>query len=276
MKEARLKYLLLFFGAAFLLLFCIFPFLWMLVVSFTQYPDFLTSQTSYVFTFSNYTDILSSNSVHLLDYLRNSLIISLISAFFATFFASLSAYAITRLRFPGRILIPVTLLAFSMFPQISIVGYLFKLMTWLGWINTYNALIFPYLTLGLPLALWIMLSYFSRLPTDLDKAGLIDGATRFQILRKIILPIALPGAFSTLMLIFIFSFNEFLFALMLTIDYKARTIPVGIALFEGLHGQIPWGQIMAGAVIAIIPMLILIGLFQRYILQGLTEGAIKG
>lgn len=276
MKETRLKSLLLFFGAAFLLLFCIFPFLWMLVVSFTRHPDFLTPQTSYTFTFGNYTDILSSNSLHLLDYLRNSIIISLISAFFATFFASLSAYAITRLRFPGRILIPIILLAFSMFPQISIVGYLFKLMTWLGWINTYNALIFPYLTLGLPLALWIMLSYFSRLPLELDEAALVDGATRFQILRKVLLPIALPGAFSTLMLIFIFSFNEFLFALMLTIDYKARTIPVGIALFEGLHGQIPWGQIMAGAVIAVIPILILIGLFQRYIIRGLTEGAIKG
>jgi len=275
-KEVRLKSLLLFFGAAFLLLFCIFPFLWMLVVSFTQNPDFLTPRASYAFTFSNYRDILSSNSVHLLDYLRNSMVISLVSAFFATFFASLSAYAITRLRFPGRILIPIILLAFSMFPQISIVGYLFKLMTWLGWINTYSALIFPYLTLGLPLALWIMLSYFSRLPLELDEAALVDGATRFQILRKILLPIALPGAFSTLMLIFIFSFNEFLFALMLTIDYKARTIPVGIALFEGLHGQIPWGQIMAGAVIAVIPILILIGLFQRYIIRGLTEGAIKG
>jgi multiple sugar transport system permease protein len=128
----------------------------------------------------------------------------------------------------------------------------------------------------MPLALWIMMSYFSRLPIDLEKAALVDGATRFQILRKIIFPMAAPGIFSTLMLIFIFSFNEFLFALMLTIDYKARTVPVGIALFEGLHGRIPWGQIMASAVIATAPVLLLVALFQKYIIQGLSEGAVKG
>jgi multiple sugar transport system permease protein len=163
-----------------------------------------------------------------------------------------------------------------MFPQISIVGYLFKMMTDFNWINTYYALIFPYITLGLPLALWIMLSHFSQLSKELDEAALVDGASRFQILRKIIFPIALPGAFSTFMLIFIYSFNEFLFALMFTIDYKARTIPVGIALFEGLYGQIPWGYIMAAAVVAIIPVILLIALFQKYIIQGLTEGAVKG
>ena len=276
MKEDKVKKILLFIGAAFLIIFCLAPFLWMLIVSFSKHPDFLSAQSSFTLTISNYVDIITTPSLHLLRYLLNSIIVSLVSAFFATFFASLSAYAITRMQFPGRILIPLILLAFSMFPQISIVGYLFKLMTWLGWINNYAALIFPYITLGLPLALWIMLSYFSQLSTELDNAALVDGATRFQILQKIIIPIALPGAFSTFVLIFIYSFNEFLFALMLTIDYKARTIPVGIALFEGLHGQVPWGYIMASAVIAIIPIIILIAFFQRYIIQGLSEGAVKG
>ena len=276
MREERTISLLKFFGSVFLLLFCLLPFIWMIVISLTKNPDFLASDQPVVFTISNYTDLLTSGSTHLLDYLKNSLIISLAAAVFSTLFASLSAYAITRLTFPGKIVIPLVLLAFSMFPQISIVGYLFKLMTRLGWINTYYALIFPYITLGLPLALWIMLSYLSRLSTELDKAALIDGATRWQILQKIIFPIALPGAFSTFMLILIYSFNEFLFALMLTIDYKARTIPVGIALFEGLHGQVPWGYIMASAVIAVVPLIIIIAFFQRYIIQGLTEGALKG
>ncbi len=276
MREQRTITLLKIFGAVFLLLFCLIPFAWMIVISLTKNPDFLASGQTLSFTFTNYSDLLKSGSTHLLDYLRNSLIISILSAVCATLFAGLSAYAITRLTFPGRIIIPLTLLAFSMFPQISIIGYLFKLMTWLGWINTYYALIFPYITLGLPLALWIMLSYLSRVSTELDKAALIDGATRWQILRKIIFPVALPGIFSTFMLILIYSFNEFLFALMLTIDYKARTIPVGIALFEGLHGQVPWGYIMASAVIAVIPLIILISFFQRYIIQGLTEGAVKG
>lgn len=276
MREATVIKLLKIFGIVFLLVFCLSPIVWMLLVSFSKHPDFLLSHTPLKLTFSNYTQILTTSSIHLLTYLRNSIIISLVAALFATFFASLSAYAITRLTFPGRILIPLVLLAVSMFPQISIVGYLFKLMTWLGWINTYYALIFPYITLGLPLALWIMLSYFSQLSKELDKAALIDGASRFQILQKIILPISLPGAFSTFMLIFIYSFNEFLFALMLTIDYKARTIPVGIALFEGLHGQIPWGYIMAASVVATIPMVLVIAFFQKYIIHGLTEGAIKG
>jgi multiple sugar transport system permease protein len=168
------------------------------------------------------------------------------------------------------------MLAFSMFPQISIVGYLFKVMTWLGWINTYPALIFPYIALGMPLALWIMLSYFSQLPTDLDRAALVDGATRFQVLRRIIFPIAVPGAFSTMLLVFIYSFNEFLFALMLTVDYSARTIPVGIAMFQGLHGQIPYGYIMAAAAVATLPVIVLAAMFQRRVIQGLTQGAIKG
>jgi trehalose/maltose transport system permease protein len=276
MKEAKTKKILLYSGAVFLLVFTIAPCVWMLIVSLSKHPDFLTQKVKFIFTLDNYYQVLTSNTVHLLDYLRNSIIISLTAAFIATLFAGLSAYAITRLKFKGRILIPILLLGFSMFPQISIVGYLFKLMTWLGWINTYSALIFPYITLGLPLALWIMLSHFSQISKDLDNAALVDGATRLQVLQKIILPISLPGAFSTFMLIFIYAFNEFLFALMLTIDYHARTIPVGIALFEGLHGQIPWGYIMAAAVVAVLPVILLIALFQRYIIQGLTEGSVKG
>ena len=276
MREERLKALLKILGALFLLFFCLIPFLWMIVVSFTGNPDFLLPDASFAFIWDNYKIVLSSESVHLLDYLRNSVVISAISAVFATLFASFSAYAITRISFPGRIIIPLFMLAFSMFPQVSIVGYLFKMMTSFGLINTWSGLILPYITMGLPLALWIMLSYFSQLSPELDKAALVDGASRLQIFRKVIMPLALPGTFSTMLLIFIYSFNEFLFALMLTIDYKARTIPVGIALFEGLHGQIPWGQIMAGAVVATIPMIVLAIFFQRHIIQGLTQGALKG
>jgi multiple sugar transport system permease protein len=156
------------------------------------------------------------------------------------------------------------------------VGYLFKLMTALGWINTYPALIFPYVAWTLPLSLWILVSYFSRIPRDLDRAGLIDGCSRLQILFKIIFPVAAPGIFATLLLAFIFAFNEFLFALMLTTDRAARTIPVGIALFEGLHGQIPWGEIMAAATLATLPVVALALIFQRRIIQGLTRGAVKG
>ena len=276
MRERDIKKILLWISSIFILVFCLAPFVFMSIVSFSKNPDFLLPSSSFIFTLSNYIDILKNNSTHILQYLMNSVIIAFLSALFATLFSSLSAYSITRMKFPGRKAIPITLLAFSMFPQISIVGYLFKIMTSLDWVNTYQALIFPYITLGLPLSLWIMLSYFSQLSQDLDNAALVDGASRTQILTRIILPISLPGLFSTFVLVFIYSFNEFLFALMLTIDYKARTIPVGLALFEGLHGQIPWGYIMAAAVISIIPIVVLIAIFQKYIIQGLSEGALKG
>jgi len=259
-----------------LLLFCLLPFVWVVAVSLVKEPDFLLPQVAFEVTFDNYSDVLTAGSLHLLDYLRNSLVVSAVAALAATLCASLAAYAITRLTFPGRLLIPLVLLAFSMFPQISIVGYLFKMMIGLGWINTYAGLIFPYITLGLPLALWIMLSTFSEISTELDRAALVDGATRIQILHKIILPLAAPGALSATLLVFIYSFNEFLFAMMLTTDYRARTIPVGITFFEGLHGQIPWGHLMAVAVISVVPVILLAAVFQRKIIRGLLQGAIKG
>jgi multiple sugar transport system permease protein len=275
LRERNLIKLLKISGAVFLAAFCLLPFAWMLVISFSDNADFLTTK-NFVLTFNNYVDVLTYENAHLLDYLRNSLVISLFASFFATIFAGLSAYSISRFKFKGKILIPILLLGISMFPQISIIGYLFEMMVWLGWINTYPGLIFPYITLTLPLALWIMMSYFLQLSTDLDQAALVDGASRLQVFYKILLPLSLPGFFSTFMLTFIFCFNEFLFSLMLTIDHLARTIPVGIALFEGLHGQVPWGQIMASSVIAIIPVLILIAFFQKFIIGGLTRGAVKG
>ena len=276
MTESRLQTLLKICAALLLILFCLLPFAWMVLVSFSRHPDFLLRGVAFAPTLKNFSDILTDDSLHLAAYLRNSLVISAASAVLATLVAGLSAYAVTRLRFRGRALVPVGVLAFSMFPQICIVGYLFKLMTGLGWINTYAALVFPYTTLGLALALWIMLSYFRQIPQDLDKAALVDGASQVQILFRILFPLAAPGAVSTALLVFIYSFNEFLFALMLTTDYSARTIPVGIALFQGLHGELPWGHLMAIAVLSIMPVLVLTAVFQRRIVQGLVKGAVKG
>jgi multiple sugar transport system permease protein len=187
----------------------------------------------------------------------------------------LAAYAVTRLTWSGKRIFMVFVLALSMFPAISLISYLFKLMSALGWINTYLALILPYVAWTLPLSLWILVSYFAQVPRELDKAAFIDGCTRLQVLLKIIFPVAAPGIFSTLLLAFIFAFNEFLFALMLTTDHSSRTIPVGIALFEGLYGQLPWGEIMAAATLSIIPVVLLTLVFQRRIIQGLTQGAVK-
>ncbi|MGA6924630.1 MAG: carbohydrate ABC transporter permease [Desulfosarcina sp.] len=276
MNESRLQVLLKIVGALVLLCFCLLPLIWMVVISFSRQPDFLLPEVAFSPTLQNFTDVMTDRSLHLGAYLRNSLVVSAASAVLATLAAGLSAYAVTRLRFRGRILIPMGVLALSMFPQISIVGYLFRLMAGLDWINTRAALIFPYTALGLALAQWIMLSHFARIPPELDQAAMIDGASRLQILFRIIFPLAAPGALSTALLVFIYSFNEFLFALMLTTDHSARTIPVGIALFEGLHGQLPWGHLMAIAVISMAPVVLLTAIFQRRIVQGLVQGAVKG
>lgn len=274
-REEITRKFLIFVMSMFLLAFTLGPFIWMLWISVADRADFLvTGRVSY--SLSNYYQVLTAKSLHFLDYLKNSLLISLITATVVTIFSSMAAYAVSRLRFPGRSLIPLLILAMSMFPQISIVGYLFAMFVGLGLINHHMALILPYIAWTIPIALWINLSYFSQIPVALDKAALVDGAGRMKVLLKIIFPLALPGIFSSALLVFIACFNEFLFAIMLTIDYSAQTLPVGIALFQGLHGEIPWGNLMAASALASVPLVIMTLIFQRYIVQGLMGGAVKG
>jgi multiple sugar transport system permease protein len=276
MTEERLKSILVALGAVLTVVFCLAPFFYMVLTSLSRHPDFLLPDKPFGFTSIHFLSIIFSDSLHFMAFLRNSLIISAASAVISVLIASFAAYAVTRLRVAGKIALMFLILSVSMFPPVSLVSYLFRLMSALGWINTYLALLLPYTAWTLPLSLWILVSYFAQVPRDLDKAALIDGCSRLQILIKVIFPVAAPGIFSTMLLAFIFAFNEFLFALMLTTDHAARTIPVGIALFEGLHGQIPWNEIMAAASITTIPVVILTLVFQRRIIQGLTRGAVKG
>jgi multiple sugar transport system permease protein len=238
-------------------------------------PDFLGPDRSFSPTLDNYRAVFGAPSVHFVRYLFNSIVIAGVSAAVCVLLACLAAYGLTRLDIPAGGLILFIVLGVSMFPPVSLIGYLFKFMTWLGWMNTYQALILPYVAWTLPLSLWILVSYFQQVPLELDKAGLVDGCSRIKILFRIILPVAAPGVFSTFLLAFIFAFNEFIIALMLTTDHAARTVPVGIALFEGIHGRIPWGEIMAAATLTTIPVVILALVFQRRIIQGLTRGAVK-
>jgi multiple sugar transport system permease protein len=276
MNEERVKRVLLALGIAFMLLFCLAPFAWMITVSLGRNPDFLSGGVDFIATVRNYVDILTVKSLHFLEYLKNSLVVSGTVAVVCAGVAALSAYAVSRIEFRGRILLSLGVLAFSMFPQISLIGYLYKFMRSLGLINTYVALVFPYIAWTIPLGFWIMLSYIIQIPQAFDDAARADGAGRFLVFRKIILPIAAPGMLSAILLVFIAAFNEFLFALMLTTDQNSRTIPVGIALFEGLHGEIPWGYIMAASTLASLPLVVLAVFFQKYVIQDVTRGAIKG
>ena len=209
--------------------------------------------------------------------LFNSLGVGLIATLIAVIVATLAAYAIVRLRFPGRRLVLVAALAVAMFPPIAIVGPLFDLWRLLGLFDTWAGLVIPYMTLTLPLAIWTISAFFRELPWELERAARVDGATRLGAFRHAILPLAAPGVFASAILVFIFAWNDFLFAASLTSTQASRTVPAAIAFFTGSSRfEQPTGSIAAASVIVTIPVVLLILVFQRRIVAGLTGGAVKG
>ena len=209
--------------------------------------------------------------------LVNSIGIALITTLIALVFASMAAYAITRLEFPGKTLILAGALAVSMFPAISIVGGLFNVWRVVGLYDTWPGLILPYLSFSLPLSIYILSAFFREIPWDLEKAAQMDGATGAQAFRRVILPLAMPGVFTAGILVFISAWNDFLFANVLTSTDAARTAPVALSFFRGASQFTdPSGAIAAGAVVVTIPILIMVLIFQRRIVSGLTAGAVKG
>ncbi len=261
-------------GVIFAVIFSLSPIVFMFVVSLSKSPDFLATG-NFVPTLENYVEVITNRNLHFLDYLKNSLIVGLFSAVLSTTIGTLAAYPLARMKFPRRELVAMFMLALTMFPQISVVGYIYRMTSKMGLINTYPGLILPHAAWSTALAVWMMWNYFKQIPPELDKAALIDGATPTKILTRVLIPVSLPALASTFLLMFLFSFNEFMFALMLTTDYRAQTIPVGIALFQGLHGELPWGYIMSASALAALPVILLALFMQRYIVQGLTAGAVK-
>jgi ABC-type glycerol-3-phosphate transport system permease component len=207
--------------------------------------------------------------------IRNSIVVAGATTVLCVTAGALAAYALARLRFRGRDVILSFVLAVTMFPQISIVSPLYLLLRELGLINTYPGLIMPYVTFAMPLTVWLLVGFFRQLPHDLEEAALVDGATRWQSFTKVVLPLAAPGLATTAILTFIYCWNEFLFALSFTLGPERQTVPVAIALFRGQY-QVPWGQVLAAAVVATAPVAAFVLLFQRRIVQGLTAGAVKG
>ena len=209
--------------------------------------------------------------------LVNSLGIALISTLLAVGLAMFAAYAIVRLEFPGRKWVLGGALAIAMFPPISVVGPLFELWRLSGLYDTWPGLIVPYTAFTLPLAIWILSAFFREIPWDLDKAARIDGASPFQAFRYVIAPLAAPGVFTAAILVFIFAWNEFLFATSLTSTNRARTVPAAITFFTGSSQfEQPTATIAAASVVVTIPIIAIVLLFQRRIVAGLTAGAVKG
>jgi multiple sugar transport system permease protein len=258
------------------LVYTLIPVIWIISLSFKT-PEtigdgrFLPSQ----WTWDNYDTVVSTGFFNAA--LRNSIGIALITTVIALAFASMAAYAVTRLDFPGKNAFLAGALAVSMFPAISIVGGLFNVWRNIGLYDTWLGLILPYLSFSLPLSIYTLSAFFREIPWDLEKAAQMDGATGAQAFRRVILPLAMPGVFTAGILVFIAAWNDFLFANVLTSTDASRTAPVALSYFRGASQFTePSGAIAAGAVVVTIPILIMVLIFQRRIVSGLTAGAVKG
>lgn len=261
------------------LFYALIPVLWLISLSFktpatVSDKKFIPQDT----TFDNYTTLFTGGlDSPLLRPLINSVGIALIATVIAVTLASFTAYAIARLDFPGKTAILAGALAIAMFPPISVVGPLFDMWRALGLYDTWLGLIIPYLTFALPLAIYTLVAFFREIPWELEQAAQVDGATPWQAFRKVILPLATPGVFTAAILVFIFAWNDFLFAITLTSSDSARTVPAALAFFTGeSQFTAPTGNIAAAAVLVTIPIIIFVLIFQRRIVAGLTAGAVKG
>jgi trehalose/maltose transport system permease protein len=256
----------------------IFPFYWAIVTSFKPSGELFDTPVAYwpkTFTLENYQAVLSNPDF--LRALRNSAITAISTVLIALVIGSLAAYALGRLAFRGKTFILYVVLAMSMFPAIAILGSLYQMIVAIGLYNRIPALILSYMTFTLPFTVWVLTNFFRSMPAELEEAAFVDGATPMQTFRMVLLPLAAPGLVTTGLLAFIAAWNEYLFALTFTQDYTARTVPVAIASIGGRSQfELPWANLMAASIIVTIPLIILVLIFQRHIIAGLTAGAVKG
>jgi multiple sugar transport system permease protein len=252
------------------------PVVWIIMLSLKT-PATATdgSFIPHQWTLHNYSDIFSQGIFT--SALRNSLGIGLIATALAVVIGASAAYAIARLDFPGKQAILAVALAVVMFPQISLVGPLYNLWRHIGLYDTWPGLIIPYMTFALPLSIFVLSSFFREIPWELEQAAQVDGATPFQAFVKVIAPLAMPGIVTTFIIVFIICWNDFVFAISLTSTTAAETVPAAISSFPGVSQfSVPYGDIAAAAVIVTIPVMVLVLIFQRRIVAGLTAGAVKG
>jgi multiple sugar transport system permease protein len=261
-----------------ILVWALFPLLWMVSLSFkdpstfrSESPTFFPKEWVWVNYKTVFTDSLFTSA------LRNSIVVAVVATLLSVVIAMFAAYAIARMDFPGKKLLLSMALAIAMFPQAALVGPLFNMWRILGIYDTWIGLIIPYLTFALPLSIWTMSAFFRQIPWEMEQAAQVDGATAWQAFRRVIVPLAAPGVFTTAILTFFFCWNEFLLAISLTSTDRARTVPAALSFFTGASQfQSPITAIMAASVVVTIPVVILVLIFQRRIMAGLTAGAVKG
>ena len=265
-------------GFVAILVWCLLPVVWIISLSFKSAaetgvgsPQFLPKDP----TIQNYKDILSNPDFT--DALRNSFGIALIATILSVMLATLAAYAIARLEFKGKRAVLSLALAIAMFPVVALVGPLFDMWRTLGLFNTWPGLIIPYMSFTLPLAIWTLSAFFREIPWEMEQAAQVDGATSWQAFRKVIVPLAAPGVFTAAILTFFFAWNEFVLAISLTSTTNSRTVPAQMSFFVGPDPfNPPYSQLATASVIVTIPVIIIVLLFQRKIVAGLTSGAVKG
>jgi multiple sugar transport system permease protein len=280
MERGSREYVLWSIVIAVVLIFALIPVLWLVSISLKP-PEaiadgrFIPSEVS----FDNYKSLFEGgvDESPFIKPLINSILIALSTTVISIVLASFAAYAIARLEFPGKRVILAGALAIAMFPPISTIGPLFDMWRALGLYDTYPGLIIPYLTFSLPLAIYVLVAFFREIPWDLEQAAQVDGATPYQAFTKVIVPLAAPGVFTAAILVFIFAWNDFLFAISLTSSDASRTVPAALAFFTGESSFTqPTGSIAAAAVVVTVPIIIFVLFFQRRIVAGLTAGAVKG
>ncbi len=257
------------------ILVCAGPVLWQFLTSLkpdpelTRIPPVLPVHPTGV----HYETIFTSHPM--LRLILNSAVVAAVTTLLSVAIGSLCAFALAALKLRWKLLLLGVVLTVSMFPPIATASPLYIIIRALGIRDTWWALIATYTTFSLPLSIWILTSFFRQIPREIFLAARVDGCSPFQAFCRVLLPLAAPGVAATAILVFIFSWNEFLFALTFTSTTASRTIPVGIALFPGLH-EIPWGEMAAASIVATIPLVVLVFAFQRRIIEGLTAGAVKG
>jgi trehalose/maltose transport system permease protein len=263
---------------AFILIYTVFPFVWAALAAVKPSVDISATPTRYL-----PSELYWGNLEYVFDQgdfikaIRNSVIVSVLTVGVALAVGSMAAYALGRLKFRGRSVVLYVILAMTMFPAIAILGSLFDMIRRFDLYNTMQGLVLTYMTFTLPFTVWVLANFFKAMPGELEEAALVDGSTPFQAFYKILLPLALPGLVTTGLLAFIAAWNEFLFALTFTNTYEARTVQPAIASFRGdSQFDEPWGSIMAASVVVTVPLVVLVLIFQRKILAGLTAGAVKG
>jgi ABC-type glycerol-3-phosphate transport system permease component len=258
----------------FMLLWALGPIAWMVLTSLKMDNIVAAMPPVWVFvpTFDHYTALFSSSDFQ--RYLVNTLIVASITSVLATVFGFLSAYSFTRFRYRGSMFLPMFYLVVRMVPRISLVLPFYVILTQIGMLNTRSALILSYTTFALPFGIWMMIGFLKELPVDLEEAAMVDGCNRWQVLSKVVIPLAAPGIATTAIFAFLLGWNEFLFSLILS-GPESRTLPVMVAGFETDRG-IRWGELSAAAVSIMLPVVLVALFLQRHIVKGLTLGAVKG